>query len=158
MPKPVLILIIGMIIGSLVTLVGLSVYAPGMMLSERLSPHSVDETVSRLETAARQVGWSIQSIEPLDLKLKEKGQNDILPTRLINLCRGDYAGPILRDDAAHRAAVLMPCTIAVYQKSDGKTYVATMNAGLMGKLFGGVIAEIMGGPVARDQDSFLKAL
>ena len=32
---------------------------------------------------------------------------------------------------------IMPCNIAVYEKSDGKTYVSMMNLGLMGKMFGG---------------------
>ena len=50
---------------------------------------------------------------------------------------------------------MMPCTISVYQKSDGKTYIGTMNAGLLGKMFGGMIAEVMAGPVAADQQSFI---
>ena len=49
----------------------------------------------------------------------------------------------------------MPCTISVYQKSDGKTYIATMNAALLGKMFGGTVAEIMGDKVAVDQKKFV---
>ena len=52
----------------------------------------------------------------------------------------------------------MPCTIAVYQKNDGKTYIGTMNAGVMGKLFGGVISEVMAGPVSADQEAFVAAV
>ncbi len=39
---------------------------------------------------------------------------------------------------------MMPCTISVYEKSDGKTYIGHMNAGLMGGMFGGDVAEVMG--------------
>ena len=31
----------------------------------------------------------------------------------------------------------------------------TMNAGLMGKIFGGSVARVMGGPVAEDQQRFI---
>ena len=35
---------------------------------------------------------------------------------------------------------MMPCTISVYEKSDGKTYIGSMNAGLLGRVFGGTVA------------------
>jgi uncharacterized protein (DUF302 family) len=38
----------------------------------------------------------------------------------------------------------MPCTIAVYEKSDGKTYVSLMNMDMLGMIYGGLIAEIAG--------------
>ena len=156
--KNFLLIGIGVLIGIVGSVLVGVLAAPGMMVRETPSPLGVDETVDRLQTAIKAAGWSVQNVEPLDEKLREKGQTDIRPTRLINVCRGDYAGPILRDDVAHKAAVLMPCTLAVYQKNDGHTYVSSMNAGLMGKLFGGVIADIMGGPVARDQNGFLASL
>jgi uncharacterized protein (DUF302 family) len=49
----------------------------------------------------------------------------------------------------------MPCTISVYEKSDGKAYIGSMNAGLLGKMFGGTVAEIMGEKVADDQQAFI---
>lgn len=49
----------------------------------------------------------------------------------------------------------MPCKIAVYEKADGSVALGTMNAGLLGRLFGGVVAEVMAGPVAREQQSLV---
>jgi ADP-ribosylglycohydrolase len=43
----------------------------------------------------------------------------------------------------------------VYEKADGTIAVGTMNAGLLGRLFGGVVADVMGGPVAREQREFV---
>ena len=37
---------------------------------------------------------------------------------------------------------MMPCTIAVYEKSDGKTYISLMNLDLMGAMYGGDVAEM----------------
>ena len=45
----------------------------------------------------------------------------------------------------------------LYQKEDGKTYIGSMNAGLLGKMFGGTIAEIMGVEVAEQQKQFIEA-
>ncbi len=50
---------------------------------------------------------------------------------------------------------MMPCKIAVYEKADGSVALGTMNAGLLGRLFGGVVSEVMAGPVAREQRSFV---
>jgi uncharacterized protein (DUF302 family) len=36
----------------------------------------------------------------------------------------------------------MPCTLAVYVKSDGKTYISMMNLELMGQMYGGDVAEM----------------
>jgi hypothetical protein len=51
-------------------------------------------------------------------------------------------------------SILMPCKISVYKKNDGNIYIATMNAGLMGKMFGPLVGDIMG-QVAEDQKQFL---
>ena len=61
----------------------------------------------------------------------------------------------MKQDENRIVSVFMPCTISVYQKSDGKTYIATMNAALLGKMFGGTVAEIMGDKVAVDQKKFV---
>ena len=59
---------------------------------------------------------------------------------------------------ASRLPTLMPCAIAVYEGDDGAVYVSGMNMGLMGKMFGGNIAEVMGGSVADDERKILSAV
>jgi uncharacterized protein (DUF302 family) len=49
----------------------------------------------------------------------------------------------------------MPCTISVYEKADGKMYIGTMNARLLGKIFRGIVATVMK-DVAADQQSFIE--
>jgi hypothetical protein len=55
-----------------------------------------------------------------------------------------------------RLSVMMPCTIAVYAGADGVTRISTLNAGLMGRMFGGEVSAVMAGPVAKDQAEFVK--
>jgi hypothetical protein len=46
---------------------------------------------------------------------------------------------------------MMPCGIAVWEDDEGGVWISRMNTGLMGKIFGGTIARVMGGMVARDE-------
>jgi uncharacterized protein (DUF302 family) len=85
----------------------------------------------------------------------KNGGPRILPVTLVELCQGQHAGKMLLDDAARVVSVMMPCTISVYEKADGKVYVGFMNARLVGQLFGGTVGEVMGGPVAEAQDRIL---
>lgn len=43
------------------------------------------------------------------------------------------------------------CAVAVYEKSDGGTYVASMNIGIMGKVFGGAVDQTMSKVAADDR-------
>ena len=94
----------------------------------------------------------------MDESIAKHGGRPTLPVRLVNLCRASHASRILNDPASRRVSVMMPCTIAVYSGEEGVTHVATMNAGLMGKMFGGVVAEVMGGPVSTEQADIISFL
>ena len=130
---------------------------PGMMLHETLSPYTVNETVEKIKTSALAEGWVVAGVKPLHKAVKKHGGYDIPPVMLINLCQADHAYNILKEDDNKVLSVMMPCTISVYQKGDGKTYIGSMNAGLLGTMFGGTIAEIMGKQVAAQQQIFVDA-
>ena len=55
-------------------------------------------------------------------------------------------------------ACLMPCTIAVYEADGDRVMMSKMNTGLMGKVFGGTVARVMGSYVASDEDRMLKEI
>jgi len=128
---------------------------PGMMLEERQSPFSVDETVERISANAESQGWVVASVKNLDQSVRKHGGGDLPPVVLVNLCQANHAFRILENDEDKVVSVMMPCTISVYRKTDGKTYIGCMNAGLLGKMFGGTVAEVMGGAVATEQQSFI---
>jgi uncharacterized protein (DUF302 family) len=50
---------------------------------------------------------------------------------------------MLTPDESKYVGAMMPCSIAVYEYSDGTTYVSSMNMGLMGTMFGGEIGGIL---------------
>lgn len=142
-----------------VVLIGTGTYfvAPSLMILERQSPYGFDETVQRLEASIKAAGWTHMATRRIDANLRKQG-HEVLPVALVELCHPDYAYRILKEDSARFASVMMPCTMSVYEKQDGATYVASMNTGLMGQLFGGVIAEVMGSNVAQDEARILAFL
>ncbi len=149
--------IIGIILGVFATAAIGWVMVPSLMCTETLSPYSVEETAQKIKQSALATGWVVPSISKLQKSIKEHGGGELPPVNLINLCHAEHAFNLLKSDANKYISVMMPCTISVYQKSDGKTYISAMNAGLLGKMFGGEISRIMAGPVAEDQQAFITA-
>ena len=115
-----------------------------MMVEERVSPYGVDETVSKIQENAEAIGWVSPGVKNMNKSIKKHGGADIGgPVRIVELCNAKHASNILKEDEGRYAAVLMPCAIAVYNKTDGKTYVTNMRAGRMGSMMGGVVADVM---------------
>jgi len=128
---------------------------PGLMLNENASPYGLEETVDRIQKNAVEAGWVVSGIVKLEASIAKHGGPDVPRTWLINLCQANHASRILADDADRVVSVMMPCTISVYEKSDGRTYIGSMNAGLLGRVFGGTVAEVMGREVAAEQKGFI---
>ena len=58
------------------------------------------------------------------------------------MCEPFAAAKMLVHDEYKLLTTMLPCTIAVYEKSNGKTYISIMNMEMLGMMYGGVIAEI----------------
>ncbi|VGO22233.1 DUF302 domain-containing protein [Pontiella sulfatireligans] len=144
---------IGIFAGAMLLGIILFTAMPKMMLIEKASPYGHDETVQRIESAVTNGGWEISRTMNMQKSLAKLGQ-EIGRVTVVKICEPNHAAAILTDDDAMFVAVMMPCSIAVYDKTDGKTYVSTMNAGMMGRMFGGTVAEVMAGPVAREAAAF----
>lgn len=146
-------IVIGIVVGIALTVTLMLVAVPKMMLVETPSPYGFAETVKRIETNVEKGGWTISHTFDIQKSLKKHGKESN-PVTVIKICHPEHAAAVLNDDKAAFASVLMPCSISVYEKSDGKTYVSTMNAGLMGRMFGGTISKVMAGAVAKETAEF----
>ena len=145
----------GILIGIVITLLAGVKLMPRMMVAEIQSPMGYEETIAYIHHNVTNAGWKVSALMRLDRTLAREGKT-VLPAASLKICQPDYAERVLKDDDARFLAVMMPCSIAVYEKNDGKTYVSTMNTGLMGRLFGGTAAEVMAGPVAKETADFVK--
>ncbi|MBU1215011.1 MAG: DUF302 domain-containing protein [Gammaproteobacteria bacterium] len=132
------------------------VYMGSLMFWEVESPFGVEETVARIQHNVQKVGngWALSGLRNPGKAVESAGGN-VLPVMMVEACSTQYSGPILKDDSVRFLSILMPCKVSVYKKNDGKTYIGMMNAGLMGKMFGPLVGDIMS-KVAEDQKKFIE--
>lgn len=130
--------------------------ADKLMFNETVSPFGVEETVARIQHNIQGAGngWTLSGLRNPARAVQADGGNT-LPVMMVEACSTKYSKPILNEDSVRFLSILMPCKISVYKKNDGKVYIGTMNAGLMGKMFGPLVGEVMG-HVAEDQKKFLE--
>ena len=149
-------IILGFISGIALFVVIAIVFAGNLMLKEYESPFGVEETAARVQANIQALGdrgWKLSALRDPARAVAVSGTN-VPPVLLVEACSTKYSAPILKDDSTRILSILMPCTITVYKKDDGKTYIGTMNSGLMGKMFGSKVAAVMA-EVAKDQAQFV---
>jgi len=127
-------------------------FAGGLMVQEYPSPYGLEETAARIQANIKEAGWSLSGLRSPSNTIRKMGAT-VPNVLLVEACNPDYSKPILKDDDTRILSILMPCTITVYEKGD-KVYIGLMNAGLMGQLFGPMVADIMG-KVSADQQKFI---
>lgn len=134
--------LIGAIIAITITLAALFVTAPKLMMNEYESLYDFNETVEIFQERVSEAGWGILNTHDMQA-IKANLGYEVLPVKIFDLCSGAYSYEILRLDDERIVTPMMPCRISIYEKSNGKTYIAMMNSGLVAKLFGGTINEVM---------------
>ena len=148
--------LLGGIVVGLVAAVGLAFgMMDKLMFKETQSPFGMEETVARIQHNIQDTGngWALSGLRNPAKAVQNDGGN-VLPVMMIEACSTKYSKPILKEDTVRFLSILMPCKISVYKKNDGKIYIGTMNAGLMGKMFGPLVGDVMA-QVAADQKKFL---
>ncbi|MCK5166522.1 MAG: DUF302 domain-containing protein [Rhodospirillaceae bacterium] len=124
-----------------------------LMLQEYPSPYGLEETAARIQHNIKDAGWSLSGLRSPSNTIRKLGAT-VPNTLLIEACNADYSKPIIKDRDTRILSILMPCTITVYEGDDDKVYIGIMNSGLMGQLFGRMVAGVMA-QVAEDQQKFI---
>ncbi|GEM_PF-191150 len=135
--------IAGLFIGILFTSLMAYKAAPGMMLKEAESQYGFNRSVEVFEQTALNMGWKIPTVHDMRETMQGFGK-EVSNAKVFELCHPEHAYRILRLDDERIVSSMMPCRVAIYEKSDGKTYVSWMNTSMMGNMMGGVIADVMG--------------
>lgn len=151
--------VVGLIAGVIGAVIIVATMMPKqMILTYESQFDSVDETVACIVKSVKSYGWQVSRIGDLKKTLKKHGKDLKPEVRVVKICHADYALEVLSDEKARYASSLMPCTIAVYTDDSGKVLISKMNTGLMGKMFGGTIARVMGGKVGHDEHLILSCV
>jgi len=148
--------VVGLVVGAAVAALVIVKRMPGMMIVIRPSRLGFEETVEAIQKGIEAQGWSSPATIDMNQSMAKHGVPFGPQVRVIQLCKAEYAKEVLTTD--RHVSSLMPCAIAVYEGDDGRVYLSKMNTGLMGKLFGGTIARVMGGKVARDEHAILETV
>ena len=112
------------------------------LIIEQKSKYPFTETVERLTTEAKERSWNIPVIHDLQKSLLKVGK-EIKPVTVIEICKPDYSGKLLELNYERIISVFMPCRISVYEKNDGKTYIALLNGEALAGNQPQIIAEVM---------------
>ena len=86
----------------------------------------------------------LSSLADIQKTINEAGHGPIDKVGSIALCNPRYASRILADPKNRKVTAFMPLAIGVYEDGKGQVYVSQLDVGLMGMMFGGTIAEVMG--------------
>jgi uncharacterized protein (DUF302 family) len=112
------------------------------MMLENVSRYDFPTTVEKLATIVQESGWKAPFTHDLQNTIRNFGK-DILPAKVLEICHPKHSGRLLELDNERIVSTFMPCRISVYEKSDGKVYIARLNASLLAGSFGGLTEEVM---------------
>jgi uncharacterized protein (DUF302 family) len=114
------------------------------IIIEQVSPFDVTTTVEKLIAAAALKDWQNPAVHNLQQSLAKSGRV-VRPVQVIEICKPEYSGKMLENSDERIVSVMMPCRISVYEKEDGKTYVALLNmAGMITGLSAVAVEAISG--------------
>jgi len=117
---------------------------PSMMLIQHKSSKSFDETVAVIGDAiTKKKDWKILVVNDFQKSIREGGHGEMNRIGSIAICNPHHASRILADDGDKKVTAFMPIEIGIYEDKSGHVHVSELNIGLMGKMFGGTIAEVM---------------
>lgn len=139
------VFLVALVIGIGATLFVLRLNLSTLLVTEVPSPLGFDETLAHIESRARELGWKVPKKWKANFhkNFKKIVGKDIGPMRLLKMCEPKIAADLLEADKNKYLSVMMPCTFAVYQKSDGNVYIAMMNLKLVGLALGGDVIPAM---------------
>ncbi len=139
-------------------LMGLIVWfaMPAMMLVKHKSSRSYDETVTVLSEAIKaKQDWRVLTVNDYQMSTAAFGKLERVGS--VTICNPRYASRILANDTDRGVTAFMPLGIGVYEDKAGQVYVSQLNVGLLGMMFGGTIADVMGS-AGRDLNSVVASV
>jgi uncharacterized protein (DUF302 family) len=103
---------------------------------EKESLFGMNETVEILIMAATDRDWGNPATHDLQQSLAKAGKS-VRPVKVVEICKPEFSGAMLEKSDERIVSVMMPCRISVYEKADGKVYVASLN----GRMFASTMPE-----------------
>jgi uncharacterized protein (DUF302 family) len=143
--SPTLYLVAGVLLGAL----GFAAIVRWMLRTKMIVAHqsqkNFDQTCAAIERVVPQnPGWGfpLPSWDMLEtLRAKDQIPTSVERLQMFFVCNPGLAKQVLSADPAMSG--MMPCSWAVYERTDGTVWVSKMNIPLMARLFSGAIGGTM---------------
>jgi uncharacterized protein (DUF302 family) len=97
---------------------------------EQESPFDVQTTVDKIIEEAKRKDWQNPATHNLQQSLAKSGK-EVRPVQVVEICKPDFSGRMLDKNDERIFSVMMPCRISVYEKDDGKAYIALLDTSVM---------------------------
>jgi len=113
--------------------------ASGAMIIEKQSPLGFEETIERIKSNAKELGWKVPKKWKRDFQknLMRVTDTDVGRNLVFSMCEPWEAAKLLVHDKYKKFLAMMPCSFAVFEKSDGKVYASVMNIQMLGQMYKG---------------------
>jgi len=149
-------LVLGVVLGAAGMGAAMWLMMPKLMINVRRSQFDFAKTVEALTQSVTENGWEVQGTYDVSGFVTAAGEASAGRVTVLKIAKAPYAAKVLSDK--QQLSVMMPCSIGVYEAADGGVYISQMNTGLMGRMFGGKVAEVLAGPVATDEGLMCKGI
>ena len=140
----IVFVLFGFLGGVIFSGIAINLSAGHMLIKEIKSPYDFEKTVQTIvQRMNNEPGWHVVTVIDQDKEVQAHGGTPIGKFNIIQYCNGKYSSEMLSSDDRKIIGAMLPKNLAVYEKSDGQVYVATLNGAIMGKLFGGKTESII---------------
>ncbi len=133
----------GLFTGLVILGLFLTLVFPKMMFSVNESKYDFDKTIEVLTESVKNNNWKMPHQYDMQQIMANNGF-EVGPVKVISMCKPDIAVKILSKEKDQHVSAMMPCRVAVFRKTNGKTYVSRINPMLFARLLGGTSGAVMG--------------
>ncbi len=128
--------IIGLFLGILITGISINLSGENILFQEIKSPFDYEKTVRIMEKEITKTqGWHIIKVFDYNEEVQHGGGKPIGKYAIIEFCNSKTASIMLQADNRKKIGAMLPKRFAIYEKSDGKVYIAAGNGPVMLHLF-----------------------
>lgn len=153
--RELVIFIAGLISGAAILLVAGIYYLRNHLVEEYVCDKNFDEVaIGFPETVTDSIPEWSTSFERCFLTVLPNGKRIIS----YKLCNQQYAHSMLSDPDDRRAAAAIPCSIAIYEREDGRVGLVKYNTKLLGWIFGSAPGSVFRESVSADQDKVIREM
>ena len=148
--RSVLWFLCGGIWGAALMFIGGALYLRHNLIQEIPMEKDFVEVADAIGPVAQKYGWQV-SYNQCGMPRLINNQ----PVEVYRMCKTPYAQDLLTEENDRKISCILPCSIAIYRKSDGSTYISKLNMPLVTQLLGGTSVGIFYEKIAPEQNAIM---